>query len=545
VIEIEKSNRKSKGGRSTARLASKTAQSRQISPRSPSAAICAALGCTNPLVGRQKRWCAEHRSSSGRSRASVDANVDVPPALIGAPDGHRDPAHRLIPEAVDGSRAPEAIELGREADLQLDGWQEDVLAAGMATAGGRWASDEVVFVVPRQNGKTALMVLRALWGVVLGGERLAVYTAHEFKTCREAFLLAKSLVETEVFEQYEPKVSVSHGKEGISFSNGHRLLFIARSRTSGRGFSPDVVFLDESFELDDLALAALKPSVSAAVSSQLWFASSAPHDTSSVLRRLALVGRAGDADRMTYLEWCADPDRPPGDIEGWKEANPALGSRLALQTIASELEIMTPEDFGRERLGHWRQEEVVGVFDGALWASLAVQDPLTPGSGSAKALAIDVSPARDRAAIAAAARLDDGRTLIEVIADEPGTSWLPDRVKEIVDEHHPGRVLLDAVGPGQSLVPKFQELGIQLTTTDTAAMTAACAGFFDAVVQGNVMHRDDPVLNAAVAGAKQRELGDRWAWARRTSRSNVSPLVSVTLAHYGVTVLGSGGFWAL
>jgi hypothetical protein len=467
------------------------------------------------------------------------ARPDPDPGELGIL-GHRNPAHRLIPEAMDGSRAAEAIELGRKAGLELDPWQEDVLGAGMATSSGRWASDEVVFIAPRQNGKTALMVLRALWGVVLGGERLAVYTAHEFKTCREAFLLAKSPVETDVFQQFGPKVSVSHGKEGITFAGGNRLLFIARSRTSGRGFSPDVVFLDESFELDDMALAALKPSVSAAASSQLWFASSAPHDTSSVLRRLALVGRAGDVERMTYLEWAADPDRPPGDIEGWKEANPALGSRLALQTIASELDIMTPEDFGRERLGHWRQEEVVGVFDGALWASLAVSGAISPGT--TKALAVDVSPARDRSSIAAAALLDDGRVLVEVIveviADDVGTSWLAPRVKDLVDEHHPAHVLLDAVGPGQSLIPKFRELGINLTTTDTAALTAACAGFFDAVVQGKVAHRDDPALNAAIAGAKQRELGDRWAWARRTSRSNVSPLVSVTLSHYGVTVLG-------
>jgi phage terminase large subunit-like protein len=413
----------------------------------------------------------------------------------------------------------------------------------MATSGDRWASDEVVVVVPRQNGKTATLVLRALWGVVLGGERLAVYTAHEFKTCREAFLLAKSLVETEVFQQYEPKVSVSHGKEGLTFADGNRLLFIARSRTSGRGFSPDVVFLDESFELDDLALAALKPSVSAAASSQLWFASSAPHDTSSVLRRLALKGRAGEVERMTYLEWCADPDRAPGDIEGWKEANPALGSRLALQTIASELDIMTPEDFGRERLGHWREEEVVGVFDGALWASLAVSGAIT--HRATKALAIDVSPGRDRSSIAAAALLDDGRALVEVIADEPGTSWIVGRVAEIVADHRLSHVLLDAVGPGQSLIPKFAELGVRLTTTDTAAMTAACAGFFDAVVQGKIVHRNDASLNAAVAGARQRALGDRWAWARRTSRSNVSPLVSATLAHYGVTVLGAPTYWVL
>ncbi len=35
-------------------------------------------------------------------------------------------------------------------------------------------------------------------------------------------------------DEHGPKVSVSHGKEGVEFANGARILFIARSRTNGR-----------------------------------------------------------------------------------------------------------------------------------------------------------------------------------------------------------------------------------------------------------------------------------------------------------------------
>lgn len=41
-------------------------------------------------------------------------------------------------------------------------------------------------------------------------------------------------------------------------------------------------------------------------------------------------------------------------------------------------------------------------------------------------------------------------------------------------------------------------------------------------------------LNGGAEGAAQRTLGDAWAWSRRSSRANVSPLVGVSLAHWAV-----------
>jgi hypothetical protein len=44
------------------------------------------------------------------------------------------------------------------------------------------------------------------------------------------------------------------------------------------------------------------------------------------------------------------------------------------------------------------------------------------------------------------------------------------------------------------------------------------------------------VLTAAVENARQRQVGDgAWAWARRTSRGNIAPLVASTLAVWGTT----------
>ena len=46
-------------------------------------------------------------------------------------------------------------------------------------------------------------------------------------------------------------------------------------------------------------------------------------------------------------------------------------------------------------------------------------------------------------------------------------------------------------------------------------MVVACGQFFDAVVEGRLVHMKQAELDGAIEGAKQRTLGDGWAWARR------------------------------
>jgi len=50
-----------------------------------------------------------------------------------------------------------------------------------------------------------------------------------------------------------------------------------------------------------------------------------------------------------------------------------------------------------------------------------------------------------------------------------------------------------------------------------------------------VSHADQPALDAAVAGARRRPIGDAGAWAcdRRDGSVFVAPLVAATLATHG------------
>jgi phage terminase large subunit-like protein len=387
------------------------------------------------------------------------------------------------------------------AGLKLDPWQRDTLVAGMATLNGSWAADEVCTVVPRQNGKTLGLVARALWGPALGGERLVLFTSHQFKSCREAFLLAKSLCETPAFEPFRPAVSVSHGKEGITFADGSRLLFIARSRTSGRGFSPDCVILDEAFELDDLALAALKPSLAAARQPQLWYASSAPHDTSSVLRRLCLKGRAGDARRLVYLEWAAQDGQGPDAFAAWRVSNPALGTRIDPAFIASELDTLEPADFERERLGRWDEEAGGQWISEGAWADCTI-------ARSTEDVASDVVLALagrdDRAALVGATLSDPPHVFVE-------GSWigavpileLEEAIRGACGRYRVLRVAMDPARWSRTL-QVLQDLPLIEYPLSASRMIPASARFREAVENRQMTHSGDEALARAIGDTRTR-----------------------------------------
>lgn len=450
------------------------------------------------------------------------------------------PAWALIPPAVDRSAGQEAIDLLRRLDFPADDWQEEILLAGMGRdRAGRWAADEVCEVIPRQNGKTLPLFGRALWGVVHGGERLLRWSSHEFKTSGESYYDLRALCEHEAFP-LGARFYVSNGKEAIHFSNGARLTFIARSRSSGRGMGADLLVLDEALMIRNQHMAALKATQAARKRPQIWLASSAPLEDSEVLRRYGLAVRRGEAKRLCYLEWCASPDDDPTDPATWRKANPALGSRLSDEFTESELLALSPEDFARERLGIWHEDETPSVFGAGVWESCR-DVHARPGAGARFAVAADVAPDRSRASIAAAGLLEDGRVVVEVVEARENAAWVPAHLRELVAARRPSAVAVDGSGQGAAVLAELDRMNVKAERVNAEGMVAACAGMFDRVIGHRLAHLGQRDLDDAVAGARQRELGDSgWAWSRRRSSSDITPLVAATLAVEALAGNGPG-----
>ena len=429
------------------------------------------------------------------------------------------------------SAGTEAVELAASAGLVLDDWQALVLEHSLAERkDGKWASFEVGLIVPRQNGKGSILEARELAGLFLFGESLILHSAHEFKTAQEAFRRVLALVEsTDDLRKRVSRVRTSHGEEGIELTTGQRLRFVARSTGSGRGFSGSLVILDEAYRLPQEALGALMPTLSAQPNPQLWYASSAGHVDSDVLRSLRDRGAAKEPD-LCYFEWSAEPSAAPDDPAAWRQANPALGIRISEEHVAREHAAMPAEEFARERLGIWSDPGLADTaitsveWDKCVDQSSTVLDPVSIG--------VDVGP-EGATSIAIAGARSDGLLHVEVIDHKPGTSWAVERIQALVRRWSPSAVVLDAGAPAGALLPDLERVGVQVRKVAGREMAQAAVALTAHIDQQTLRHLQQPDLDTAVAAARRRVVGDLWAFGRRGSFADISPLCAVALAAWG------------
>jgi phage terminase large subunit-like protein len=284
--------------------------------------------------------------------------------------GHQRPRIESCPPGDLASYGPRAIELAEAAGLFLDPWQQHVLVRAMrCRPDGKWAAFEVCPIVARQNGKGALLEARELAGLfLLPHERLILHSAHEFKTASEAFRRVLTLIQdNREFNRFVKQVYLQRGAESIELKDGKRLRFVARSSGSGRGFTGDLVILDEAQNLGDEAMAALLPTLSARPDPQVWYTATAGNESSVQLGRVRERGIAGDDPSLAFFEWSVDPDSyDPADPRCWAQANPGMGIRITPEYIAKERAALSAPEFDRERLS-------IGDYpvDGGAWETIS------------------------------------------------------------------------------------------------------------------------------------------------------------------------------
>ena len=465
---------------------------------------------------------------------------------------------RILVPAPDrvSTSGPEAIDLAALAGLKLDPWQRLVMDNALAErADGKWSARDVAVIVSRQNGKGSIVEARQLAGLFLLNERLITYSAHEFKTAREAFLRLNDLIKgTPAFQKRVKRVVNNTFEVAIELVTGQRAMFIARSKGSGRGFTGDCVILDEAFNLDETAIDALLPTVSARPNPQIWFLTSAPDKELAPclpvarLRSRALSDTPG---RLAYHEWsivphddmctdaCEEHD-DPGTWESAAKANPSLGYRLTHDAVLGERDQMSPAGFLRERLGVGNYPPLDAVNK---WAVVSEQvwkglHDATSQLTDKVAFGIDSTPGGGRTCIAAYGARDDDLGHGEIIDHRAGTGWVVKRVKELAESWGPVAIVIDAAGPAAQLIPSLEAAGIEVTTPaarDVAGATGSIIAATGAKEGNEVTMRIVPhaALDAAVAGADLSPLADAEKWNRRSATVDISPIVSLTLARLG------------
>jgi hypothetical protein len=475
-----------------------------------------------------------------------------------------EPAYRWVPPSAAPDSADragrDAAELAAGMGLILDA--EQVLALGVMLAerpNGQWAAHEAVLICARQNMKTLVLIVSALYDAFVREVPLITWTAHRFRTGAEAFRDMRTFIESSPdLDRRVQTVRTAMGEEGIHLKNGSRINFLARTTSSGRGLSADTVILDEGLYLTPSQMGSLLPTLSARPNPQVRVGSSAGVTDSDVLRSYRDRGRAGSDPSLVYLEWsaeegCAEPDcgHTVGtagcaldDEARWRQANPAIGRRIDLDFVRAERRSLDPAEFARERLSWWDDPAMLdAVIPLSAWLQHLTKDPQPVGL---PAFALDLAPDRGTASVAVASRSRTGPPLVDLTAADvngtqlvdarSGTDWVVPRLRELADRHSTRRVVVSGRA-AQALGPAMTAAGLDVQPMTASDLLLACGAFYDAAVAPaghGLVHVGRPQLENSLSLARRVEVDDGWRWGRRKSAGDITPLVAMTCA-----------FWAL
>jgi hypothetical protein len=340
----------------------------------------------------------------------------------------------------------------------------------------------VVVLVARQNGKSLVSQVLALWMMYVYGLALVLGTAQDLDTAEEVWQGAVDLVtelddETDepvrpdLFEMLDKVVQVN-GKKALVLKNRKRYKVKAANRRAGRGLSGDLILLDELREHQSWdAWGSITKTTMARAMALILCLSNAGDSTSVVLRYLRKMGHAGagdpdglnsedrgsedlltdedlddftaeaedlvdDGDTLGFFEWSAPPGCSVDDRDAWAMANPSMNypNGIAERTIASASKTDPEFVFRPEVLCQWLDHAAEGPFplgtwEAGRWAPSREDDAPPKIVGKVKAC-IDVSHDRTMTYVAFAGHRADGLPQVEIVAQRAGQAWVKDWLSE-------------------------------------------------------------------------------------------------------------------
>jgi hypothetical protein len=244
-------------------------------------------------------------------------------------------------------------------------------------------------------------------------------------------------------------------------------------------------------------------------------------------KALMVIGGEIVDDSLAIFEWSAPPNCDTGDREAWASANPALGLTITEETIASDHTTDAEPVFRTEVLCQRVPSLAPPPIDPDAWAELAVEGAV---SSEAPRFFLDVSPGLRSAAVAGAT-VHDKVPYVKLADYRAGVGWVQGRVRELVEQYPQAMWQYEATGPASALVEALKLAGVEVAKPfNTTEMARGCAHLEKLVNERAVTHSGDDAVTMALEAAARRDLGDPglWAWGKKKSTGDISPLVAVT-----------------
>ena len=470
--------------------------------------------------------------------------------------GNQKPRIQIEPHRT-GTDGKGALLLYAEYGYKLDEWQQLVLDSILGTdSAGNYVTTSAGLSVPRQNGKSEILIARCFYGLVINGEKI-LYTAHQMRSVKKIFRRLEAMFtdkrHPEIAKEVK-KIRYGIGEEAIELNNGGIIEFSSRSRQAARGFDGlSLIIFDEAQELTDEQVEALMATLSASTTGtrQLIFAGTPPYIgcTGEVFRRLreATIAASGRGEEMknSWHEWgIATEDLNALDLSDrklWYDTNPSLGGRLTEEFTAREYETLSIDGFARERLGFWAkpitaESTATMAIDPILWDSCGSDEPKPEGK---TAYGVKFSADGSEVVLAGAVLPGIGQPArIALIAIEPTgngitwlANWLNDRYKQascvVIDGKSGTDLLIDRLKPPNGTWV-FKDSVIKASTQ--TVINAASLLLNDLNEHAVTWYRQQEELRDSAITATKRNISGGWGFGGQTSTA----IEACSLALYGV-----------
>lgn len=434
------------------------------------------------------------------------------------------------------SLGTEAVDLYNQSDRTAQDWQalmlEDIMAVG---ADGLWVHMKYGWSIPRRNGKSEILIMRAMYGIT-HGERV-LYTAHRTTTSHSAWEKVCERLSKAGFKEGEDyKTTKQFGLERIEWLKGGGVInFRTRSSKCGLGEGYDLLIIDEAQEYTSDQESALKYVVTDSKNPQTLMCGTPPTAVSSgtvfiKYRKETLTGKNEDSG---WAEWSVPNLTDAHDPELWYQTNPSLGTILTERTIRSELGDDQVDD-NIQRLGLWLRYSQKSAISRQEWSEYALSEKPKLPQKPRVFFAVKYGHSGN-VSLSAAFRLDDGRIFVEAIdcrSVRDGNAWL----MPFLRNPHADSVAIDGAGNQTVLAAEMKDAHVKCKAIlpKVSDVVAAHALFEQQLFGGQIRHMNQPALAQAAANCEHRAIGSGggFGYASVLEGADISLLEAVSLAHW-------------
>lgn len=456
--------------------------------------------------------------------------------------------------------ADKTIQLLEHYGVRLLEWQKAIIYRWLAVYWSeeeekwKWSNPKAGLLVPRQNGKTEIIIARIIGGMIFMDEAL-IYTAHSDKTvdevkrrCQNFFYQAEEEIRDLLTAEFdkEPK-----SLDYIELRTKGRCVFRTRTRTGGLGTTNDTLILDEAQEETDAQQEALLPTISAGKSQnqQILRAGTPPSGggNGTVFIRIRQNVLDGKDHETCWQEWSVELLTDPQDEDAWYDANPSLGYHLMVAAVRNEAKDMAVDSFNKMRLGWIAGRESKRAISDELWNRLKV-DKVTLPPDPKLVYCVKFAPDGSAMSLGVGVYMMNDMVHVELIERKPmsaGTGWItnwlfataPGQTKK--RWRAAAKIIIDGAAGTTMLVEELvrteRRISKKILTPNVKEAGAAYAGFETAIKQRQITHYDQPALNGSIKTAKKRPIGKdgMFGFATLNPDMQIDPTECAAFCHYG------------